>query len=642
MVGQILGNRYELIEKIGGGGMALVYKAKCNLLNRFVAVKILRSDFINDEEFIKRFRIEAQAAASLSHPNIVSIYDVGHEGDIHYIVMEYVNGVTLKEYLEEKGALEWKEAVNISIQICLAIEHAHKNHIVHRDIKPHNILFTKDGMAKVTDFGIARAVTSSTITMVGSTIGSVHYFSPEQARGGFTDEKSDIYSLGIVLYELLTGKLPFDGDTPVAIALKHIQDEPIEPININDNVPIGVNSIVKKAVQKDQNNRYQTSSELLENLYRVLKEPDVEFYSKDNLKDSPTVRVTAISDKEILMDGNVSKELGDENMRKKKKKKDRFTTVLAVATSIIVISLVVYMGYNVVSQLMSESNKDFIVDAYVGQNFFEVRGKLRENNVGVQENRVYDEEIPKDIIVRQNIGVGESIKPGGFVDIIFDVSNGPLLITIPDLRRKDYREAGIELKGLNIETDLATEHSDTVAIGLVIRTEPDRNQQVKPGDTVTIYRSIGPEKRTTIVPDLIGKTRTEAFNLISNGKLTVGDIYPQDMTGFVDAVTRQIPEAGLEVNELTSVSLYFDEMISTDRKVNRVIHLDNPDNYKQNIRVIINIERSDEDEIEELYNGVKKKDDFPLAVSIPVPKDGSTKVRVYLDRRMYREFEETY
>ena len=228
MIGQILGNRYELIEKIGGGGMALVYKARCKLLNRFVAVKVLRPDFTNDEEFIKRFKIEAQAAASLSHPNIVSIYDVGNEGDIHYIVMEYIDGATLKEYLEEKGALDWKEAVNISIQICLAIKHAHENNIVHRDIKPHNILFTKDGMVKVTDFGIARAVTSSTITMVGGTIGSVHYFSPEQARGGFTDEKSDIYSLGIVLYELLTGRLPFNGDTPVSVAIKHIQEEPEE------------------------------------------------------------------------------------------------------------------------------------------------------------------------------------------------------------------------------------------------------------------------------------------------------------------------------------------------------------------------------------------------------------------------------
>ena len=284
MIGQILGNRYELIEKVGGGGMALVYKARCKLLNRFVAVKILRPDFTNDEEFIKRFKIEAQAAASLSHPNIVSIYDVGNEEDIHYIVMEYIDGATLKEYIEEKGALDWKEAVNISIQICLAIKHAHENNIVHRDIKPHNILFTKEGMIKVTDFGIARAVTSSTITMVGGTIGSVHYFSPEQARGGFTDEKSDIYSLGIVLYELLTGTLPFNGDTPVSVAIKHIQEEPEEPINMNSQIPIGVNDIVKKAIQKDQNSRYQKASDLLDDLYKVLDKPSTQFLKRQILK----------------------------------------------------------------------------------------------------------------------------------------------------------------------------------------------------------------------------------------------------------------------------------------------------------------------------------------------------------------------
>jgi len=227
MEGQILGNRYLLLEKIGGGGMAVVYKAKCTLLNRFVAIKILRSEFTNDEEFVKRFRIEAQSVASLSHPNVVSIYDVGDQDDVHYIVMEYVDGMTLKEYINKHGALNWQDAIKITIQICSAIEHAHKNKIVHRDIKPHNILMTKEGIAKVTDFGIARAVTSSTITMVGSTIGSVHYFSPEQARGGFIDEKSDLYSLGIAMYEMVVGRVPFDGDTPVAVALKHIQEIPV-------------------------------------------------------------------------------------------------------------------------------------------------------------------------------------------------------------------------------------------------------------------------------------------------------------------------------------------------------------------------------------------------------------------------------
>ena len=222
--GRLLGNRYEIIEKIGNGGMAMVYKAKCHVLNRFVAVKILRDEFTTDQEFIKRFEVEAQAAASITHPNIVSVYDVGKEGNLYYIVMELIQGKTLKEIIvEEEGPLPWKWSINIAIQIASALEVAHKNNIVHRDIKPHNIIITEDGVAKVTDFGIAKAVSNSTITAFGTTIGSVHYFSPEHARGGYTDAKSDLYSLGVVMYEMLTGKVPFDADTPVSIALKHMQ-----------------------------------------------------------------------------------------------------------------------------------------------------------------------------------------------------------------------------------------------------------------------------------------------------------------------------------------------------------------------------------------------------------------------------------
>ena len=244
MIGKILGNRYEIVEKIGGGGMALVYKAKCKLLNRYVAIKILRSEFINDEEFINKFRRESQAAASLSHPNIVNIYDVGVEDNIYYIVMEYIKGNTLKQLIREKGKLDANEALDIAIKIADALHHAHENHIVHRDIKPHNILVTEDGRVKVTDFGIARAATTSTVTNTSNVIGSVHYFSPEQARGGYTDENSDIYSLGVVMYEMVTGRLPFEGDSPITVALKHIQEDIELPTSIESSVPKSVESII--------------------------------------------------------------------------------------------------------------------------------------------------------------------------------------------------------------------------------------------------------------------------------------------------------------------------------------------------------------------------------------------------------------
>lgn len=642
MIGQILGNRYELIEKIGGGGMALVYKARCKLLNRFVAVKVLRPDFTNDEEFIKRFKIEAQAAASLSHPNIVSIYDVGNEEDIHYIVMEYIDGNTLKEYLEEKGALDWKEAVNISIQICLAIKHAHENNIVHRDIKPHNILFTKDGMVKVTDFGIARAVTSSTITMAGGTIGSVHYFSPEQARGGFTDEKSDIYSLGIVLYELLTGRLPFNGDTPVSVAIKHIQEEAEEPINVNSQIPTGVNDIVKKAIQKDQSSRYQKASELLEDLYKVLENPGARFFEVGNIEDSPTVRVPALGNDSSFTDKSVSKKTGDNDMSKRKKKKEKTTTVVAVVTSILVVVVMLYMVGKVIVSQMEQNNKEFVVENYVGKNYKEVVKMLEDNNIKVKLVEKHNDDVPEGEIFYQDRGEGETLIPGEFSEIELHVSKGPEYFEIPDFRRTDYRQAGSLLRenGLLVVEEL--EYSDTVAIDYVIRTDPPMNTKVKSGERVTIYRSIGPEIKTTIVPDLIGKTRVEATDIIAERKLKVGDVYPEDMASVVDKVTRQVPEPGIEVNEGTAISIYFDELIPKEIEVTRVITLEDEHKYGDNIRVLVSVKKSNSDEVEFLVRKTVKKEDFPMVVHIPVPEEGSTQVKVYLDQKFYKEFEERY
>ncbi len=284
--GRLLANRYEIIKNIGNGGMATVYKAKCHVLNRMVAVKVLRDEFTTDVEFIKRFNSEAQAVASLTHPNIVSVYDVGNEGDIYYIVMELIQGKTLKEIIVEEGLLSWKWSVKVAMQIASALETAHKNNIVHRDIKPHNILITENGTAKVTDFGIAKAVSNSTITAFGTTIGSVHYFSPEHARGGYTDAKSDIYSLGVVLYEMLTGKVPFDADTPVSIALMHMQEKVIEPITINPQIPKSVNDIVVKAMQKDPNLRYASATEMIKDLNLSLKNPDGNFVYVKNGPDA--------------------------------------------------------------------------------------------------------------------------------------------------------------------------------------------------------------------------------------------------------------------------------------------------------------------------------------------------------------------
>ena len=287
--------------------MATVYKAKCTVLNRYVAVKILRDEFTTDEEFIRRFEAEAQSAARLTHPNIVSIYDVGVEGNLYYIVMELIQGKTLKEIIvEEQGPLPWKWSINVAIQIASALEMAHKNNIIHRDIKPHNIIITEDGIAKVTDFGIAKAVSNSTITAFGTTIGSVHYFSPEHARGGYTDAKSDIYSLGVVMYEMLTGRVPFDADTPVSVALKHMQEEPVEPKEINPNIPSSVNKIIMKALKKDPTLRYQTSTEMLQDLRACLKNPNGNFVEEKDYDE--TAKTQRINVSELEENKRVSKE----------------------------------------------------------------------------------------------------------------------------------------------------------------------------------------------------------------------------------------------------------------------------------------------------------------------------------------------
>lgn len=310
LVGKVIGNRYEMLEKIGEGGMATVYKARCNILKRYVAVKVLREEFTTDEEFIRRFNTEAQAAASLTHPNIVSIFDVGHEDNVYYIVMELVQGKTLKEIINEDGVLPWKWSVNIAIQVASALETAHKNNIVHRDIKPHNIIITEDGIAKVTDFGIAKAVSNSTITAFGTTIGSVHYFSPEHARGGYTDAKSDIYSLGVVMYEMLTGRVPFDADTPVSIALKHMQEKPVEPMKLNPSIPFAINKIIMKAMEKEPSLRYQNATEMLKDLSMALKDPEGGFVKSNAEKLQYTQRVPVLGEEpqvEVKKDGKKGK-----------------------------------------------------------------------------------------------------------------------------------------------------------------------------------------------------------------------------------------------------------------------------------------------------------------------------------------------
>jgi len=553
--GRLLGNRYEIIEKVGNGGMATVYKAKCHVLNRYVAVKVLREEFTTDEEFIKRFNTEAQAAASLTHPNIVSVYDVGSEGDLHYIVMELIKGKTLKDIINEDGKLAWKWSVNVAIQIASALETAHKNHIIHRDIKPHNIIITEDGIAKVTDFGIAKAVSNSTITAFGSTIGSVHYFSPEHARGGFTDPKSDLYSLGVVLYEMVTGKLPFNADTPVSVALKHMQETPKEPIEINPEIPKTINDIIMKAMQKDINLRYQTATEMLKDLSRAAKNPTGDFVvmeKQDN--DFPTQRLSTIYDK-----SEVREEKRNEGFMKKHKK-------LLIAIGAILLFVATIFATNLLLNVFSK--KDVQIPNLVGKE--QSQAKLEADSAKLQfviGEEAFSKDVPAGCIISQEPPYAENfaVKEGSTITVV--ISKGRNLVKVPKVVGKTEEEAIKELEALGLVVDIPEEnrvYDKKVQAGIVLEQSLEAKTDIDAGETITLKISKGIE--TVIVPDLIGKTEDVARDMITESGLKLRYTYTDVDESMPDGVVIYQdldPNTEVEKNSYINISV---NVLPTEKK----------------------------------------------------------------------------
>ena len=513
--GKLLGGRYEIIEKIGTGGMATVYKAKCLVLKRFVAVKVLRDEFTTDEEFIKRFNVEAQAVASLTHPNIVSVYDVGHEGNLYYIVMELVKGKTLKEIIVEDGALGWKWSVKIAMQIASALETAHRNNIIHRDIKPHNIIITEDGVAKVTDFGIAKAVSNSTITAFGTTIGSVHYFSPEHARGGFTDARSDLYSLGVVMYEMVTGRVPFDSDTPVSVALKHMQEEPIEPIKIKSELPQSVNDIIMKAMRKDANERYQSATEMIKDLELALKHPEEQFVSAPIGGDFPTQKIS-LDYAEKLQRQETRKKAGKLDKIKAYFEEHPVVKVLAIILACILVFSIA-MGGTYLALSLGKA-KEVQIPNLQGLTKEEAEQKAKELKIKVEvSEEKYHLEIPEGQIIEQDPKYQDNykIKEGSTIKIV--ISKGQEIVEMPKVVGKTRDEATSALKEVGLEVKVEEEFSDDVEKNYIIKQEIKEGEKIPAGTTVTIYSSMGIEQ--VAVPDLSGKTESEAKNAISSAKL---------------------------------------------------------------------------------------------------------------------------
>ena len=555
--GRMLGNRYEILEQVGNGGMATVYKAKCHILNRFVAVKVLRDEFTTDEEFVKRFNTEAQSAASLTHPNIVSVYDVGSEGDLHYIVMELIKGKTLKEIINEDGAISWKWSVNVAIQIASALETAHKNNIIHRDIKPHNIIITEDGIAKVTDFGIAKAVSNSTITAFGSTIGSVHYFSPEHAKGGFTDPKSDLYSLGVVLYEMVTGKVPFNADTPVSVALKHMQEKPTEPIEINPNIPKSVNDIIMKAMQKDISLRYQTATEMLRDLSRAIKNPDSNFVTIGNQeKEFATQRLSTIYDKSEVRQEN--KEKGLKGFMKKHK-------ALCITIGAILLFVITIVATYFLLNLTAKKDVQIpdLVNKEQSQATYEAEQLKLNLAIGGEQ---YSKDVPEGCIISQEPPYQENytIKEGETITVI--ISKGRNLVTVPKVVGKTEEEAIVALEEIGLIVSITDEDrvfNKKVEAGIVIEQSVKEKEEIDAGETITLKVSKGIEMTT--IPDLNGKTEEEAKTLAKEAGLKVKVEIGTDESKADGVVIFQDQEANSKVEKDSYITITINSL-PTEKK----------------------------------------------------------------------------
>ncbi len=633
LVGKLLGNRYEVIEKVGDGGMATVYKSKDKILNRKVAIKVLKEEYSNDQEFIKRFQIEAQSAASLSHPNIVSIYDVANEGDLHYIVMELIEGVTLKELIKESKKLDWKEAVEIASQIASGISQAHKNHIIHRDIKPHNIIMTKEKVAKITDFGIAKAVTSSTINASVSTLGSVHYFSPEHARGGYTDEKSDIYSLGVVLYEMVTGNLPFDSDTPISVALKHLQEQATPPIEITRDIPVGLNDIILKAMKKEVSERYASASEMYNDLQKILKSPNtLNVGGVKNMDDKKyaTQKVPVIgANNRNIKDSSDNKVDNDYMGKTKKKKRTKKQALLRLFIYILLAIGVIALSAFATTKLLGGAFKevdDIIVPSLIGDHKDEALRTLEALGLKMEiQANIISNEWPKDYIVSQTYDEGYRLKPGASVGVT--VSKGAKQILVPDVTTMSVDAAKIEIEKNGLKFDLKEEASSLVPKGEIVRQDPLFNTEIGEGEVVTVYISTGSPDGIVEVPNIMSYGELQARDVITKANLIPVVTYAEKTTEPEGKILGQTPEAGAQVSELTEVTIIVNKYEvkepenseNTDDENNNGNNNNNNNNSNNNSNPGNNGNTNVKDEIEYITIDLSKKgarDTFKVRVEL--------------------------
>ncbi len=584
--GMFVADRYEIIGKIGAGGMSDVYKARDHILGRNVAIKVLKQEFSEDVNFVVKFRTEAQSAAGLEHPNIVNIYDVGSESGMHYIVMEYVEGVTLKTYIEKKGRLTYKEAVSIAIQVGRGMEAAHAKNIIHRDIKPQNILISTEGKAKVTDFGIARAVSNNTIS--ADVMGSVHYASPEQARNGFVNDKSDIYSLGIVMYEMVTGRVPFDGETTVAIAIQHLQEEMVVPSVYAQDLPISLEKIILKCTQKSADRRYANISELLRDLKEVLVNPNADFVK---ISDGSQNRTRVISEGEVREIKSAralppeqkkeeyaypAKEQDEEEEEEEgflNPRLEKAVTIGGILAAVIIIGIVVYLVGNILGifggtpkkQKEPDTQESSVINTekakteqvamikVMGMTFSEAKSALKEKGLGIWEaGKQASDEYEAGQIMSQDVEEGAMVDVHTTINVY--ISTGAGEISVPNVEGYDSEAAINMLQDHGFLADRRYEYSDTVASGKVISQSPSAESPAKKGDTVQIVVSQG--KEAVAVPGVLNKPQEEAVHMLTQAGLNVTSTStePSDTIPKGNVINQSIAE-GKYVDRGTGITL---------------------------------------------------------------------------------------
>lgn len=672
-IGTMIGNRYEVVEKVGTGGMADVYRAMDHRLNRYVAVKILKNEYSEDTKFVTKFRQEAQAVACLSHPNVVAVYDVGEEQGMHFIVMEFVEGITLKSYIEKKGKLSVREAVGIGIQIASGLEAAHNSHIIHRDIKPQNILISRDGTAKVTDFGIAKAASSNTIT--ASAMGSVHYISPEQARGGFSDEKSDVYSLGVTMYEMLSGTLPFTGESAVAVALAHIQEEAVPLTAMDATIPKGISDIVAKCMQKKADFRYPTSADLIADLKMFLQDPEGEYgvvkplYENTDtifIKPTDVNRIKAASQTTTGDSGMTAaepedKKAGEEDSGEVDPKLEKALIGGSIVVAIIIGIVIIYVigkvfGFwggasgsteatptpEVTSSAASatatpeasDSAQKVTVENVAGMTTEEAKTALSQkglSNVKVSEQQ--SDTVSAGKVISTDPEAGTEVEKDAEITLI--VSSGTSTVQVPSVASMTVSKAKSTLaaEGFNA-VEGSKVYSDTVKAGLVAYSNPKGGAQASKGATITLYISKGPKRTTTTVPDLMGMTKAQAKEALTAKKLVLGSV----STAYSDNVSKnrvcvQSKAEGTEVKTGSTVDITLSLGASkTYSYYSNKVTIDNPFDYESDPSSVFKFVLSQDGKTTTIREVSLSCSDFPYTISdVKGSSASSGEIIVYKD-----------